>query len=113
MPKASAILSPVPSVSPLHNLSAGDLADELGALKADIADLKAREDALRAELISRNLPEAEGALFRASITEALRQSLDTERVRNEMGTAWCDARSKIAVVTTVRVSARTGSRKAA
>lgn len=75
--------------------------------------MKAREDALRAELINRGLPEAEGSLFRASIIEALRQSLDTERVRNEMGTAWCDARSKIAVVTTVRVSARTGTRKAA
>jgi hypothetical protein len=35
MPKATVTLSPVPSVSSLHNLSAGDLADELGALKAD------------------------------------------------------------------------------
>jgi hypothetical protein len=113
MPKANANLTAIPSVSPLHNLSAGDLADELGALKADIADLKAREDALRAELINRGLPEAEGSLFRATVTEALRQSLDTERVRNEMGTAWCDARSKVAIVTTVRINARTGTRKAA
>lgn len=36
MPKANANLTAIPSVSPLHNLSAGDLADELGALKAEL-----------------------------------------------------------------------------
>jgi hypothetical protein len=113
MPKASAILSPVPAVSPFHNLSAGDLVDRLGSLKADMADLKAWEDKLRAELITRGVSEAEGDLFRASITEAARWTLDAERIREEMGEPWCTARSKVATVTTVRVSARTGSRKAA
>jgi hypothetical protein len=113
MPKATTILSSVPSVSPLHNLSAGDLVDELGAIKAEAAEVKAREDALRAELISRKLSEAEGALFRASVTEATRWTLDTDRVKSEMGDAWCTARSKVAAVTTVRVCARTGTRKAA
>ena len=87
MPKATGHLTSISSVSPFHNLSAGDLADELGAIKSDLADLKAREDALRAELISRKLPEAEGALFRATITEATRWTLDTDRVKSEMGAA--------------------------
>ena len=113
MPKATGHLTSVPSVSPLHNLSAGDLADELGAIKSDLADLKAREDALRAELISRKLPEAEGALFRATITEATRWTLDTDRVKSEMGAAWYDAHCRGSLTTTVRVSARTGARKAA
>jgi len=113
MPKATGHLTPVPSVSPLHNLSAGDLVDPLGSLKADLADLKAREDALRAELISRKLPEAEGALFRATVTEAARWTLDVDRVKAEMGEDWYTARCKVGTATTVRVCARTGARKAA
>jgi hypothetical protein len=113
MPKASAILSPVPSVSPFHNLSAGDLADELGAVKSDMADMKSREDALRGELIRRGVSEVEGCLFRVAITEATRWTLDTERVKSEMGAAWYDAHTKGSLTTTVRVSARTGTRKAA
>ena len=37
MPKAVSI------ISPFHNLSAGDVADQFGTLKAEIADLEARE----------------------------------------------------------------------
>ncbi|HLJ18974.1 MAG TPA: hypothetical protein VKU84_02185 [Stellaceae bacterium] len=99
--------------STLHNYSAGDLVDELGALKADLANLKSREDAIRAELIGRGVTEAEGALFRATITEATRWTLDTDRVKAEMGQAWYEGRCKIGTATTVRVSARTGIRKAA
>ena len=45
MPKATRILP----LSPYHNISTGDLVDELGTLKARIADLEAREKLLRAE----------------------------------------------------------------
>jgi hypothetical protein len=113
MPKADSHLTAVPSVSPLHNLSAGDLADELGAIKSDLADLKSREDALRGELIRRDVSEAEGALFRATVTEATRWTLDTERLKSEMGAAWYEAHCKGSQTTTVRVCARTGARKAA
>jgi hypothetical protein len=113
MPKAENHLTAVPSVSPFHNLSAGALADELGAIKSDLADLKAREDALRTELIRRGVSEAEGALFRATVSEATRWTLDTDRVKSEMGAAWYETHCKGSLTTTVRVSARTGSRKAA
>src|ERR1700731_4047670 len=91
--------------STLHNFSAGDLADELGAVKSDLADLKSREDALRDELIRRNVSEAEGALFRATVSEAPRRTLDTDRVKGEMEQDWYLARRKIGIATTVRVSA--------
>jgi len=113
MPKATPILSPVPSVSPFHNLTTGAIVDRLGALKAQLADLKAGEEALRGELISRKVDAAEGDLFRATVTEALRDTLDTERVKLEMGERWYSSHCKIGVTTTVRVSARTGTRKAA
>ena len=113
MPKAGSHLTPIPSASPLHNLSAGDLIDELGALKADLADLKAREEGLKAELIARGLPEAEGALFRATVSQGTRWTLDVERVKSEMGEAWYTSHSKVGTATSVRVSARTGVLKAA
>src|SRR5438045_1697046 len=63
MPKA------VPIISPFHNLSAGDVADQLGAVKAEIADLEDRERNLRDELIRRGGAEIDGTLYRATITE--------------------------------------------
>ena len=61
MPKATANIV---SVSPYHNLPAGDLADQLGALKAEIAALEAREKSLRDELIRRGVSECHGVVRR-------------------------------------------------
>jgi hypothetical protein len=99
--------------SQFHNLTTGTIVDRLGSLKAQLADLKADEEILRGELIARKIEAAEGDLFRATVTEALRETLDTERVRTEMGARWYASHCKIGVTTTVRVSARTGTRKAA
>ena len=106
MAQASANVVPV---FPFHNLPAGDLADRLGALKAEIADLEGREKALRDELIRRGVPEVEGALFRVTVAEAVRWTLDSKAVKAEMGAAWYDARCKQSLVTTVAVKARTGA----
>jgi hypothetical protein len=95
------------------NLSAGQLVDELGQGKAEAAEIEAREKALKAELIARSVTEAEGALFRATVSEALRETIDTEKVKAEMGASWWSARCKVGIVTTVRVSARKGIAKAA
>jgi hypothetical protein len=54
MPKATANIV---SASPYHNLPVGDLADQLGAVKAEIAVLEAREKSLRDELIRRGVSE--------------------------------------------------------
>src|SRR5262245_11606299 len=97
MPKATVILSP------FHNLSAGDLVDQVGAGKAQIADLEAREKAFRGELIARGTTAAEGALYCATITDAVRWTLDTKAVKAEMGAPWYDAHCRQSVVTTVAV----------
>jgi hypothetical protein len=62
MPKA---ISSIPH-STFHNLPAGEVADQLGALKAEIADLETREKALRDELIHRGGTMIEGAVFCAN-----------------------------------------------
>jgi hypothetical protein len=112
MPKADSH-STTPAVSSLNNLSVGQLIDELGQVKAEAAEIEQREKALKAELIARKVTEAEGALFRATVTEALRQSLDAEAIKAEMGERWYGIHCKVGVTTTVRVSARISITRAA
>jgi len=98
------------------NLSDGALADALGAVKAEAAELKAREDALKAELIARNISVAEGAEFRASVLpESIRWVLDADAIRAAMGEAWVLRHSTRSWVRpTVRLTARgVGRREAA
>jgi hypothetical protein len=105
MPKATGDLTPITT---RHNLPLGEIVDQLGRVKAEAAEIKAREDLLKLELTARGVTEAEGDLFRATVTVASRWTLDAERVKSEMGVGWFDTRCKIGTVTTVRVSARTG-----
>jgi hypothetical protein len=97
MPKA------IPIISAFHNLSAGDLADHLGVVKAEIAALEDREKNLRHELIHRGVSECQGAAFSAQITEAVRWTLNTPTVKAEMGQAWWDARCRQSAIATVTV----------
>jgi hypothetical protein len=102
MPKATANIA---TISPFNNRSAGDLADELGNVKAQIADLETREKALRDELIRRGESTIDGSAYTASITNAVRWTLDTKAVKSEMGLPWFDARCRQSLVTTVAVKA--------
>jgi len=104
--KANVHSTSTPSI--FDNLSIGELVDQLGHAKAEAAEIKAREDSLKAALIAKGVTEAEGMLFRATVSEALRETLDADKIREEMGPSWCALHSKIAVVTSVRVSARKG-----
>src|SRR5580700_9911428 len=105
MPKAVANIIPV---SPYHNHAVGDLADEIGKLCAEIADLEARRKNFREELLRRGVAEAEGALFRATVSEAVRWTIDSAKVKAEMGVAWWNARCRQSLITTVAVKARHG-----
>jgi hypothetical protein len=97
MPKATLI------VSPFHNLPVGEIVDQLGGVKAAIADLESRAKALRDELLRRAVPQVEGAQFGASITQSIRWTLDTKAVRAEMGEPWYDRHCRQTPVTTVNV----------
>ena len=103
MPKATANIA---TISPLHNLPLSDVVDQLGSIKTQIADLETREKALRDELIARKATEASGKLYDASITSAVRWTLDSKAVKAELGTDWYDRHCRQAVVTTVKVAPR-------
>jgi len=103
MPKATVQSIPV---SPFHNLPAGEVVDQLGAVKAEIAELEAREKALRDELIRRGDHEIDGELYRASVADLVRWTLDTKAVRAEMGDDWWNARCRQSLVTTVATKPR-------
>ena len=105
---AKATAQSTSTLSIFDNLSIGEIVDQLGHAKAEAAEIKAREEALKAALIAKCVTEAEGVLFRATVSEALRETLDAEKIKAEMGPSWCSAHSKIAVVTAVRVNARKG-----
>ena len=81
----------------LHGLSPGELADEVGALKAQISDREAALDALKAEAVRRGLSEAEGALFRVTLSPpgtSLR--IDSKLLRQVMGDPFVDHFSRVA-----------------
>src|SRR5438045_8571406 len=99
MPKATRILSHC------YNLPTGQLVDQLGSVKAEIANLETRQQSLRAELLKRCITEAEGAVYAATVTQAMRWTLDAKAVRAEMSDAWWNGRCKPALVTTVTVAA--------
>ena len=83
--------------------------DELGQLKAKIADLKKREDELKDLLEGAGVTKAEGDLFRVTITQSVRESLDMEAVKAKLSPQFIRAHTKETRYTTVRVSARKGS----
>jgi hypothetical protein len=94
------------NITSLHNLPLPVLVDELGTLRAQIAELEVREKLLRDELIGRGSAATDGAFYSASITDAVRWTLDTRSVKAEMGEAWWTARCRQGVVTTVAVKPR-------
>lgn len=87
-----------------HNLPDAMLADRIGALdcqsKALEAELKAAKEALKA----RGIDRAEGHRFTVTFSQSIRVALDTAAIRAEMGGKWCDDRSKLAEVVTMRVT---------
>lgn len=112
MPKAVAT---IPPASPLHNLAAGDLADEHGALCARIADLETRRKAIGAELIRRGVTEIEGALFRCVVVaETVTATVDRGAIEAAMGEAWLARFLKWSKRSAhVKTTARTGAARLA
>jgi hypothetical protein len=100
MAKAVSILSP------FHNLPIADVVDQLGSIKAQIADLETREKALREELLRRAVPNAAGTLYDAAISSTVRWTLDMKAVKAEQGADWYDAHCRQSMLTTVAVKPR-------
>jgi hypothetical protein len=51
-----------------NNVNINAIADELGQLAAEIAELTARQDALKKELVEAGVQAVEGDLFRATVS---------------------------------------------
>jgi hypothetical protein len=84
--------------------------DALGAIKAQIADLKAQEEALRAVLVEQGPGAYEGDLFRATVSESERATLDMAAVRAKLSRQFIQANTIVTPVVTVRVAARSNAR---
>lgn len=82
------------------------LADELGAINADIADREARAKEIKAILTASGHSKIEGSLFRVAISTTLRESLDTKAIREHVSADVLAPFIKSTPVTVVRVSGR-------
>lgn len=111
---------------PVSKMKLADLVDELGEVKANIADWTERETQLLKELKTRGVEEADGNLFRATISSYDRTTLDKTKLLKALvrykivdtidnGKKWLLKYSHTTLVTTVRVVARNviGAKKAA
>ena len=82
------------------------IVDELGLIKAQIADLTKLEKALIDQIKSSGYAEIDGDLFRAAVVWTERVTLNSDRVREVLSAddvAYCEQKSE---VMSVRVSAR-------
>lgn len=94
-----------------HNMPSHMLADVIGtldaqikALDAQIKALEAEKEAARMALKWRGVVKAEGERFTVSFVSSIRQTLDTAAVKEAMGQGWFDDHSKLAEVTSLRVT---------
>ena len=97
-----------PELKRLRGLSAGELADAVGAIKAKIAHLETELGALKAEAVRRDLREADGELFRLALSPPGMQSrLDGALLRQVFGDRFVDHFSRaVATDWVMRCSAR-------
>ena len=82
------------------------LADQIGQLDAQIKVLTEQLEALKKQAKDSGLEEIVGQVFVVSVGNSIRASLDTAKVKKELGQQWYDDHCKLAEVTTVRVKVR-------
>lgn len=80
-----------PEIKRLRRLSPGELADEVGGLKAQIADLEAALLSRKTEAIRRGIEAADGQLFHLTLTPPTQQlRIDGATIRRVMGDQFAD-----------------------
>lgn len=82
------------------------LADQIGQLDAQIKALTKQLDELKATAKASGLDEIEGRVFVVSISKDIKATLETAKVRQELGQKWYDDHCKLQEVTTLRIKAR-------
>lgn len=84
------------------------LADEYGRLRAQMAEIETKLGALKVEIVASGHDAIEGDLFRVTVSNSVRETLDLDAVREKLSPQFIKAHTRATDVTTVRVSARTG-----
>lgn len=86
------------------------LVDDLGQVKAEMAILKIDEAKLKAQLLKEGVSVAEGFLFRANVVDANRTNVDWKAISAALKPSrqLITAHTSQSVVTSIRVTARTG-----
>lgn len=82
------------------------IADKIGQLDAQIKALTEQLNALKAEAKATGFNEIVGTVFVVSISKNIKATLETAKVRAEMGQKWYDDHCKLSEVSTLLVKAR-------
>jgi len=88
------------------NIKYSQLADRLGEIKAQIADLAEIEKSLKEKIVALNCDVAQGDFFRAAVSDVEREILDMDAVRAQLSRQFIVAHTSVSRSTVVRVSAR-------
>jgi hypothetical protein len=87
--------------------------DELGALRARMADLELAEKALKQKLVHLKPGAYEGNMFRLAVIESTREKLDLDAVREKLSHQFLTAHTTEYPVRTLKTSSRNGKGLAA
>lgn len=92
-------------------LDLAKVVDQLGEVKAKIAHLKTVEEQLKKQLVESGEVEADGSVFRATVSFTNRETIDSKAVAEKLGPSrqLITALTSFVPSTTVRVSARKSS----
>jgi hypothetical protein len=88
--------------------NAASAIDELGHVRAQLAQLKEKEEALKRVIVEMGEGAHEGELFRATVIESKRANLDIEWVRSKLSKKAIAAHTSYTPFISVRLTARTG-----
>lgn len=82
------------------------IADQIGQLDAQIKALTKQLNALKDEAKATGFDEFVGTVFVVSISKNIKATLETSKVRAEMGQKWYDDHCKLSEVSTLLVKPR-------
>ncbi len=80
-----------------------NLADQIGQLDAQIKVLTEQLNTLKAEAKATGFDQIVGSVFVVSISKDIKATLETAKVRAEMGQKWYDDHCKLSEVSTLRI----------
>jgi hypothetical protein len=93
----------------IKNLTEVNVVDQLGLIKAEIAQLQEQEKALKEQLIALGDGKHSGNLYDATVSPTSRDTLDMEAVRAKLSPQFIRAHTSTTHFSTIRVTARKGN----